>query len=312
LLRVLLNVFRPLRWYRNAFMLLGALLAIKIVEIGISETFVGILCAFVSICLVASGNYGINEVLDVEHDAKHPLKRHRAIPSGKISRAPVVIISIILYIAGISIVLPFRNIMLVISVSLLLLSGILYNVKPFRLKDKQYMDFIAESFNNPIRLLVGWYSVAPSDKVVPSSFILGFWFLGMFLMASKRFGEYRFFCQEASAPGKNKDRLVEYRKSFKHYTEERIIISMIASLSAFMFMLGALCIKYSVDLVLFLPFVIVFIVWFFRLAYEKDTIVKDPERVFEKKLFVLYAVVVCGVFIYLLFSGNQIFGFLLK
>jgi 4-hydroxybenzoate polyprenyltransferase len=126
----------------------------------------------------------------------------------------------------------------------------------------------------------------------------------MFLMASKRFGEYRFF--------KDKDKLVEYRKSFKHYTEERIIISMIASLSAFMFMLGALCLKYSVDLVLFLPFVIVFIVWFFRLAYEKDTIVKDPERVFQKKLFLLYSVVVCGVFIYLLFSGNQIFGFLLK
>lgn len=285
-------------------MLLGALLAIKIAEIGISDSFVGILCAFISICLVASGNYGINEVLDAKHDAQHPLKRLRAIPSGKISSAPVVIISIILYIAGISIVLPLRNIMLVISISLLLLSGILYNVKPFRLKDKPYMDFIAESLNNPIRLMVGWYSVAPSDKLVPSSFILGFWFLGMFLMASKRFGEYRFF--------KNKNKLVEYRKSFKHYTEERIIISMIASLSSFMFMLGALCIKYSVDLVLFLPFVIAFIVWFFRLAYEKNTIVKDPERVFEKKLFVLYSVVVCGVFIYLLFSGNQILGFLLK
>lgn len=285
-------------------MLLGALLALKITEIGISESFVGILCAFISICLVASGNYGINEVLDVEHDAQHPQKKLRSIPSGKISSMPVVIISIILYIAGLSIVLPLRNTMLIISVFLLLLSGILYNVKPLRLKDKPYMDFIAESFNNPIRLLVGWYSVAPSNKLVPSSFILGFWFLGMFLMASKRFGEYRFF--------KDKDQLAEYRKSFKHYTEERIIISMIASLSAFMFMLGALCIKYSVDLVLFLPFVIVFIVWFFRLAYEKDTIVKDPERVFEKKLFVLYSVVVCGLFIYLLFSGNQLLGFLLQ
>jgi len=284
--------------------LLGALLALKITEIGISESFVGILCAFISICLVASGNYGINEVLDVEHDAQHPQKKLRSIPSGKISSMPVVIISIILYIAGLSIVLPLRNTMLIISVFLLLLSGILYNVKPLRLKDKPYMDFIAESFNNPIRLLVGWYSVAPSNKLVPSSFILGFWFLGMFLMASKRFGEYRFF--------KDKDQLAEYRKSFKHYTEERIIISMIASLSAFMFMLGALCIKYSVDLVLFLPFVIVFIVWFFRLAYEKDTIVKDPERVFEKKLFVLYSVVVCGLFIYLLFSGNQLLGFLLQ
>ena len=304
MIKILLNVFRPLRWYRNAFMLLGALLAIQITETGISDSYVGILFAFISICLVASGNYGINEVLDAEYDAQHPQKRLRAIPSGKISSTPVVIISIILYIAGVSIVLPLRNTMLIISVFLLILSGILYNVKPLRLKDKPYTDFIAESLNNPIRLLVGWYSVAPSNKLVPSSFILGFWFLGMFLMASKRFGEYRFF--------KDKDQLVEYRKSFKHYTEERIIISMIASLSAFMFMLGALCLKYSVDLVLFLPFVIVFIVWFFRLAYEKDTIVKDPERVFEKKLFVLYSVLVCGLFIYLLFSGNQLLGFLLR
>lgn len=302
MIKVFLNVYRPLRWYRNTFMLLGALLAIKITGIGISDSYEGILYAFISICLVASGNYGINEVLDVEQDAQHPQKRFRAIPSGKISKTPVVIISIILYACGISIVLPSKNIMLVISVSLLLLSGILYNVRPLRLKDKPYMDFIAESLNNPIRLLVGWYSVAPSNRLVPSSFILGFWFLGMFLMASKRFGEYRFF--------KNKNKLIEYRKSFKYYTEERLVISMIASLSSFMFMLGALCMKYSIDLALFLPFVIVFIVWFFRLAYEKNTIVKDPERVFERKLFLLYSIVVCGVFIYLLFSGNQILGFL--
>jgi 4-hydroxybenzoate polyprenyltransferase len=195
-------------------MLLGALLAINITETALSDSLVDILRAFISICLVASGNYGINEVLDVEADGQHPQKKLRAIPSGKISSVPVVIISIILYVVGISIVLSSRNIMLAISVSLLLLSGVLYNVKPIRLKDKPYMDFIAESFNNPIRLMVGWYSVATPEKIVPSSFILGFWFLGMFLMASKRFGEYRFF--------KDKDQLVEYRKSFKHYTVYKI------------------------------------------------------------------------------------------
>ncbi len=302
MIETLLDVYRPKRWYRNTFMLLGALLGIKILHQSILPNIYGIAVAFVSICLVASGNYGINEILDADADAHHPEKRNRAIPSGKISKGTVLVISVFLYAVGLGISTLTGNYMLEISVLLLLISGVFYNVKPFRLKDKPYIDFISEAVNNPIRLLVGWYSVATPEHLVPASVVLGFWFLGIFLMASKRFAELRFV--------KNRVELIAYRKSFKYYSEEKLMIAMVTSLTAFSFMFGAMSMKYSTDLILLLPFVVVFVVWFFHLLYEKNSIVKDPERIFEKKGFLMYSTFVLFLFVYLLFTGNRYLGFL--
>ena len=38
-----------------------------------------------SVCLVASSNYVINEVLDAPSDRSHPVKRNRPVPSGQVS-----------------------------------------------------------------------------------------------------------------------------------------------------------------------------------------------------------------------------------
>ncbi|MCD6419518.1 MAG: UbiA family prenyltransferase [Synergistetes bacterium] len=302
MIKMLIDVYRPKRWYRNTFMLVGALFALKVLHQNILSNLYGIIVGFISICLVASGNYGINEILDAEADAHHPEKRHRAIPSGRISKRFVLVISVLLYLSGLVLSTLTNNYMLEISVLLLLISGILYNVKPFRLKDKPYLDFISEAANNPIRLLVGWYSVASAEHLVPASVVLGFWFLGIFLMASKRFAEIRFV--------RDRNELVAYRKSFAHYSEEKLMIAIVASLAACSFMFGAISMKYSADLILLLPFVVVFVVWFFHLLYEENSIVKDPERIFEKKWFLVYSTFVLLLFVYFLFTGNQYLGFL--
>ncbi|HET8842324.1 MAG TPA: UbiA family prenyltransferase, partial [Ktedonobacteraceae bacterium] len=161
MLKSLIDVFRPLRWYRNGFMIIATVLAIKILNIEskfiLSLPFLlPIFITFISLCLVASGNYGINEVFDAETDKHHPEKKNRAIPSGKIPPILVICFSVILYVAGFLLISTINNSMSVISLSLLLVSGILYNVKPFRLKDKPYVDFPFEAANNPIRLMVGW------------------------------------------------------------------------------------------------------------------------------------------------------------
>jgi len=132
----------------------------------------------------------------------------------------------------------------------------------------------------------------------------GFWFFGMFLMAAKRFGEFRFL--------KENERAAKYRKSFQYYTEEHLLFSMIAAAVCFSFLLGALSFKYSVDVMVILPFLVIWIVWFFHLACQKNTIVKDPERVFEKKIFVAFSLLTFCLFMYLFFSGNQLFAWFLR
>ncbi len=303
LLKLLLDVYRPLRWYRNLFMLLGAVLAFNILNYSISsDLLIDILWGFVAICFVASGNYGINEILDAESDRHNPKKKFRAIPSGKLSVPFVLVLSLVFYGLGIGVTFIAEKYFLTGSVLLLFISGIVYNVKPIRIKDLPYVDFIGEALNNPIRLLVGWYAVAAPNEIVPTSFLLSFWFLGIFLMAAKRFGEIRHIA--------SRDNSVGYRKSFKYYSEQKILIAMIASLSAFSCMFGALCMKHSIDMMLLLPLLIIFVIWFFNLAYQENTIVKDPERIFEKKGFLFYSVFLVFVFFYLLNTGDQILGFI--
>lgn len=286
-------------------MILGSVIALRIVNIPFEEFFTSsalptFILALISVCLVASGNYGINEVLDAESDKHHPEKKNRAIPSGRIGVRFVITVSVILYAVGIALVLLTGNIPLVISVALLLISGIVYNVPPIRLKDRGYIDFTSEALNNPIRLMIGWYAVAGPQNIVPISFVLGYWFLGVFLMAAKRFGEIRVI--------NNKEKAKKYRLSLQHYTEERLIMAMIAGVTAFSFMLGAISFKYSVDIIIILPFVVVWIVWFFALAFESNSIVISPERIFEKKGFVIFSLVMLAIFLVLFYSGNQILG----
>lgn len=308
LFKAIIDVFRPLRWYRNSFMLVAVILTIKLLSIDAHKIFsfsflYPVVVAFIALCLVASGNYGINEVCDLETDRHHPEKKNRAIPSGKISPITVCVLSILLYAAGLWLVFTIHNYMLFISLALLLISGILYNIKPFRLKDKPYLDFSFEAINNPIRLMIGWYAVAKPANLVPASIILGFWFLGIFLMAAKRFGEIRFI--------QDKEEAAKYRNSFKYYTQEKLLFSMIAAAISFSYMLGALSFKYSVDVLVALPFIVIWIVWFFHLAYQQNTVVKDPERIFEKKPYLLYSLFTVLLFGYLFFSGNQLLGWVL-
>lgn len=97
--------------------------------------------------------------------------------------------------------------------------------------------------------MVGWYSLTPAHVPIPASFVLSFWFLGCFLMAAKRFGERRFLPDPQAA--------ARYRRSLRFYTEQSLLCAMICSLVAFSFLLGFFCMKYGVDAVLVLPFILV-------------------------------------------------------
>lgn len=303
--RNIIDVFRPIRWYRNLTMLFGAVIAIRILRLKYAELLTGhrmitVALALTATCLVASGNYGVNEVLDAEYDIHHPEKQHRAIPSGRISASLVIALSVILYIAGLAMVAVLHNWLLLTGLVLFLLSGLAYNVSPVRLKDKPYLDFTSEALNNPIRLMIGWYAVATSAQIVPLSMLLGYWFLGVFLMAAKRFGELRLLGDREKARA--------YRASLGYYDEEKLLMAMIGAATAFSFMLGVLSFKYSVDAILVLPFVIAWIVWFFAMAFESNTVVNSPERIFEKPGFTAFTIALLIGFTFLFYTGDKILG----
>ncbi len=302
--KILISVFRLKRWYRNAFMLIGSLMALLLTH-GTWDTavLVSVAVSFVAVCLVASGNYGINEVFDAETDAHHPEKKFRALASGKVSKGTVIIISIVLYVVGLAIVGWLNKIYLLVSLAIFILTtGILYNIPPFRLKDIAYVDFLLESFGNPVRLAIGWYAV--TAQIVPVSFIFIFWALGVLLMAGKRFAELRYLGVSAETHA--------YRKSLTHYTEEKLLLVMIAAAMVCMYMFGVLAVKHEIDLVILMPPAVIFLVWYFWLANRPNSIVKDPERIFENRGFVIYALILTAIFFVIFYFKFNYFSFLLR
>jgi 4-hydroxybenzoate polyprenyltransferase len=123
--------------------------------------------------------------------------------------------------------------------------GILYNVRPIRSKELPYIDVLSESINNAIRFLIGWFA-ATSLFIPPVSIVLGYWMGGAFLMATKRFSEYRAIGDKTKAS--------LYRKSFKYYDEKSLIISAVFYSLLSVFFCGIFLIKYCIELIIAIPF----------------------------------------------------------
>ncbi|GAC1560324.1 MAG: decaprenyl-phosphate phosphoribosyltransferase [Herpetosiphon sp.] len=82
--RFLFKSMRPKQWTKNAFVFAGIIFAEK--QLVADPSAVGrVLAAFALFCLVSSGIYLINDLVDIEQDRQHPRKRLRPLPSGKLS-----------------------------------------------------------------------------------------------------------------------------------------------------------------------------------------------------------------------------------
>ena len=229
------QVARPDHWFKNVFMLPGSLLVLNATA-GFSDPALAwrIPLALAAACLVTSSYYVLNDILDAPFDAKHPVKRGRPIPSGRVHLPIAYAEWVVLAAAGFGIANLIGGRFLVATVALWLMS-LVYNVRPIRAKDRTYLDVLVEAVNNPLRLAMGWYATG-TTLAVPVSIALAFWMLGGFFMAVKRFAEYRHF--------DNRERAAAYRASFRGYTEERLLVLAIFCAVAFGLFLGIFLIRY--------------------------------------------------------------------
>jgi decaprenyl-phosphate phosphoribosyltransferase len=283
------RVFRPAHWFKNLFMLIGSATAVIIFKGEISlENIKLTVIAFICTSIAASANYGINELLDSEYDKFHPTKKDRPLASGRISRKSVLIVSVICAAASGVLSFFFLPRGAFYAILSLMIMGFFYNVKPFRTKELPYLDVISESINNPIRFIIGWYAVQITF-FPPASFLIALWAFGAFLMACKRLAEYRFIDNPVLA--------AQYRNSFKHYTQEKLIVSIIAYVSMVSFSVAVICIKYDISIILAVPIFIAAIVWYFNLTLKKDSPAKEPEKLLKHKEFYIFTVLTIAVFI---------------
>src|ERR1051325_5440676 len=81
-----LAICRVDHWFKNVFVLPGIVAAIGVDPQHVSpRLWFNIVVGLASVCLVASSNYVVNEVLDAASDRSHPVKYARPVPSGKVN-----------------------------------------------------------------------------------------------------------------------------------------------------------------------------------------------------------------------------------
>jgi len=92
-----LQLLRPKQWIKNLFVFAALIFARDVFQLPLLGLTAA---AFVCFSLSSSGVYIINDILDVEHDRNHPVKRHRPIASGRIPVGSALCLALALLAAG--------------------------------------------------------------------------------------------------------------------------------------------------------------------------------------------------------------------
>jgi decaprenyl-phosphate phosphoribosyltransferase len=283
-LKAHIAILRIDHWTKNVFVLPGVVIPLTIHQ-GVTPNLIQrLILGMISVCLVASSNYVINEILDAPYDRLHPIKRMRPAARGMVNLPLGYLQWILLMAAGVGIGY-FISPLFCITVAVLWIMGCFYNIRPMRTKDVPYLDVLSESVNNPLRMLAGWYMV--TDTLVPPvSLLICYWMIGAYFMALKRFSELREIGDKKKAAA--------YRRSFRHYTERSLLVSVLFYGSSAMLFFGAFLIRYRIELVLTFPLVALVMAVYCNIAFETNSAAQHPEYLYQNKLLMI-CVVCCSM-----------------
>lgn len=291
-------IARPDHWIKHVMIVPGIVFAWLLApgqhEVN-AATWFNIILGFASACMIASANYVINEWLDAPFDAKHPKKQSR--PAVRTAMEPAIVYTeyALLIAAGLLFAYWVGH-MFLVTTAIFAVAGFVYNVRPFRTKDLAFLDVISESLNNPLRLLLGWFMIAPGS-VPPASLLLAYWAGGAFLMTVKRFAEHRFL----SNGGATTAVVANYRPSLAGYKDSTLVVAALIYAQLFAFMMAVFLLKYRAEYMLLFPPLCVLFAIYMRIGYARDSAAQAPENLFKQPVLLGLAAGIVALFLVLTF-----------
>ena len=204
---ILFKIIRIKQWYKNIVIFLPLVFSLSLLNLdSISLTIVG----FIALSLASSALYIRNDILDIEFDKQHPIKKFRPLASGQISKKNAYIIFVLLLSSSL-IIAAILNWQLVIVLIFLFVNTTVYSQW---LKNFAYVDLLSISLNFVIRVLAGMLllQVGISPWLVFGVFLVAF-FLGLM----KRKSEIIIL----------KDAAALHRKSLSKYSIKKLNYSLL-------------------------------------------------------------------------------------
>jgi decaprenyl-phosphate phosphoribosyltransferase len=203
----ILREARPKQWAKNV-LVFAAPGAAGVLDNGtyLAKSFV----MFVAFCLVSTGTYYWNDILDHEQDRKHPTKRFRPIASGELPLAVARVVGTVSLVAGIGVAALVRPEAALVA-GLYVLNTSAYSAS---LKHIAVIDLVSVAAGFVLRAIAGAEGV---DVPMSTWFLLTTSFASMFIVTGKRYAELRELGDDAQT-----------RSTLEHYSLGylRIVLSV--------------------------------------------------------------------------------------
>ena len=175
------EALRPIQWIKNLSLFAAVILNGQLFNFPI---FYKSLLGFVVFCLLSSSSYLINDIVDVEKDRLHPVKKFRPIARGALTESSAIFTAFILLFLGLFISVFIGFGFFGISLFFILMQ---YSYS-FFLKKKAVIDIIGIALFFIIRAYAGELA---TGYHLPVWIMLAVIFLSLFLASGKRRSELR-------------------------------------------------------------------------------------------------------------------------
>ncbi|MHA2135782.1 MAG: decaprenyl-phosphate phosphoribosyltransferase [Candidatus Thorarchaeota archaeon] len=209
------RLMRPHQWYKNVLVFIPIIFGQVSVFAdwgtqGVPAVFTlsnypPLILGFAVLCAVSSAGYIFNDIADIEHDAAHPEKRERPLPSGRASRTNARSLAALLMISGL-LVGYLQNIGFFLMIIFYIINSQLYNAV---LRNLAVVDVATIAVGFIIRAIAGTFLIG-----VPftSWLVIGVFFVALVLGFGKRKNELQLLGEDAA----------KHKPVFNEYTDKML------------------------------------------------------------------------------------------
>ncbi|MDT8337597.1 MAG: decaprenyl-phosphate phosphoribosyltransferase [Sulfurimonas sp.] len=175
-MREIIKLFRIHQYIKNLFIFLPLLFSFSFSD---TQDNLSVLVAFLLFSLLASSVYIFNDLLDINEDRAHPIKKNRPLASGSVSKSTAISFMLILSLTSLGISLLFNTGLFTV----LLLYFVLNIAYTLKLKHIAILDIFIIATGFVLRLFAGSSVI---DVTLSMWIILMTFLLALFLALAKR------------------------------------------------------------------------------------------------------------------------------
>ncbi|ACA45899.1 decaprenyl-phosphate phosphoribosyltransferase [Clostridium botulinum] len=176
----IIALMRPKQWIKNFFVFAAIIFSGNLTNESILKNNI---ITFILFCLTSSTIYILNDIVDLEKDKKHPEKKNRPLPSGRVSKSTAIIMNIVILFTVLFCSYKFVDYKIMYIYLLYIVMNIFYC---FKLKNVVILDVMVITFGFVLRMESG--SLATKVSVSPWLFLCTI-LLSLFLALNKRKSE---------------------------------------------------------------------------------------------------------------------------